>query len=197
MSVDDDRWTPPRRWGAPERVPEELDTPGRLGLLEETVREASTWESVHVLARDAIDLARRRVSARGVTLAAALADVCLELVQRVGYRPDPPGVDTYQGVGWTLARGGDCEDLSALFVGLARLAAFLSSGIARLEARLHWLARPGADQDHVTAQVRVDGGAWEWAECSVAGAHRGEWPPAAAARLAPHRAELFSLKGGV
>ncbi len=197
--AEDDRWEPvvPRRWGAPERVPAELDTPGRMALLEDTVREAGAWVSVRGLARDCLAMAERRsATRRGVSLGEAVADVALSLVQRVPYRLDPPGVDTYQGVGVTLAQGGDCEDLSSLFVGLVEVAAILSAGRARVQARLYWLERPGAEQDHITAQVRTDGGAWQWAECSVAGARRGEWPPAAAARLAPHRAELLAVKGG-
>jgi len=182
------------RWNAPERVPDALDTPGRLALLEETIAEAWLWRSFRLAATDCLRLAELDRSSR--SLAERCARAALAFVQRLPYRHDPPGVDTYQGVAWTLAHGGDCEDLSALFVALLR--ALAGHYRLALAARVRWLARPGAQEDHITSEARCDGGAWRWAECSVRGALLGEYPPDAAARLAPHRAELFGgAIGGV
>jgi transglutaminase-like putative cysteine protease len=117
------------------------------------------------------------VRARAATFAGdapARAAAALAFVQTRPFRADPPGGDTYQTAAYTLAHGGDCEDLCVL------LAALLA--LAGVESRLVWLEQGGAPQAHVSVQVRFDGGAWRWAEPSVPGAALGEDPYAAAIR---------------
>jgi transglutaminase-like putative cysteine protease len=103
----------------------------------------------------------------------------LELVQRLNYRPDPPGLEIFQSAEETIARGGDCEDLATLFVALARLVG--------LRAKIVWLNQQihGAALNHVYARVLVDA-QWLDAECSIAGARLGEAPSDAARRLKTH-----------
>lgn len=104
---------------------------------------------------------------------AARAEALLVRVQRLGYRADPSGEWLQRGTE-TAARGGDCEDLGALFVALC--------GAAGIVARLVWLSQANAPQDHVTAQVLLDG-RWVWADASILGARLGESSYQAAARI--------------
>lgn len=121
---------------------------------------------------DAPALRRLRDGAAGLTppLRAALI---LQRVQALGYHPDPEG-EWLQSGRETAERGGDCEDLASLFVVLA-----VAVGVP---ARVVWIAQPGRRQDHVAAQVHING-RWQWAEASILGARIGESPYAAAARI--------------
>lgn len=102
-----------------------------------------------------------------------LACAALRVAQRAGYQRDLPG-EWFQPCRYTVHYGGDCEDLSSLFVALARLLG--------LEAEMVWIEQPDRPLDHVAAQVRVEG-AWHWADASVCGARVGEDPYAAMDRL--------------
>lgn len=138
----------------------------RVALLEQLAVDAMTAAPVRAMAvmieRNAAALTR--------------AQSALAMVHRVPYRADPAGSEVFQDALETIAHGGDCEDLTVLFVALAR-----SVG---LEARVVWLDQQihGSALNHVFAKVLVDG-RWLDAECSIAGARLGEAPKAAAARL--------------
>ncbi len=93
-------------------------------------------------------------------------------VQDLPYVPDDG--DTYQGVEYTLAYGGDCEDLDTL-LGAAML-------ILNVPANLVYLEQPGAPQDHMTVTVEVRG-QFCYAETTIPGARLCEDPYAAVARL--------------
>lgn len=118
------------------------------------------------------DLMRLREGVERLPLASR-AEVLLSRVQQLGYRPDPQG-EWLQTGRETASRGGDCEDLSALFVALC--------GAAGVVARMVWISQRHAPQDHVAAQVLLDG-RWRWADASIRGARLGESPYEAAARL--------------
>lgn len=96
----------------------------------------------------------------------------LAFTQRLPYYPDPPG-EWFQSARYTLAHGGDCEDLASLFVALCRFVG--------IQARTVWMDESG-QYNHVTAQVLIDG-KWLWAESILPGAGLGEEPHAALARL--------------
>lgn len=98
----------------------------------------------------------------------------LVAVQRRGFRPDPDGAEYYQGVGYTLTHGGDCEDLSVLL-----MAALTAVGI---KSKLRWLSQPGSALNHVTLAVQLPTGP-AWAETTIPGARLGEDPYEAAQRL--------------
>lgn len=103
----------------------------------------------------------------------------LARVQRLPFRYDPAG-EWVQTAGETLATGGDCEDLSALFAWLAKRAG--------LTTQIVWISQPSALRDHVCAAVLLDG-VWWWAEPTIPGARLGESPYDAARRL--------GLRGGL
>jgi transglutaminase-like putative cysteine protease len=100
----------------------------------------------------------------------------LARVQVLPYWHDPPGpVDLVcKTARCVLEQGGDCEDRSTLLAAL-----YAEAG---LSARLAWLTQPGAMEDHVSTQVRVDG-VWLWADSTVEGAELGEHPRDAYRRL--------------
>jgi len=123
------------------------------------------------LVREAASLARSLAGEDPTPL--DLACAALRVAQRSGYQRDQPG-EWFQSVRYTVVHGGDCEDLSALFVSLAWLLG--------LDADLIWLEQPDRPLDHVAAKVLV-GGAWLWADASVCGARVGESPYAAMDRL--------------
>jgi transglutaminase-like putative cysteine protease len=101
------------------------------------------------------------------------AACALAAAQAVPYVPDPPG-EWFQPVAYTLAHGGDCEDLAALVVALARALG--------LPARVVWMEEdPRLPLNHVSAQIFARG-VWLWAEATVPGARLGEEPHAAVAR---------------
>lgn len=112
-----------------------------------------------------------------------LADRLLSFVQSVGYHEDRPGEEWFQRPDYTLRHGGDCEDLSTLFVALAKTLG--------LRARLEWFTQPNASLNHVTSKVwlgpnhrvPVDEDGWAWAETTMRGARLGECPYDALERL--------------
>lgn len=109
------------------------------------------------------------------------ARACMELVQKLPYRPDRPGeADDLAAPCNALRIGGDCEDLSVLLVAL-----WAAAGLA---GRIIWLVQDGATQDHVTAEVFLAASGqrsagWYFGEATVRGARLGEAPHKAAARL--------------
>jgi transglutaminase-like putative cysteine protease len=161
----------------------------RVVTLEDVANDALRHDpQVRTAAAGAVAGASRAVAAAGHLLSpeegrAAIAAALLLWVQRRGYHPDPPGEEWFQPVARTIAQGGDCEDLSTLFVALARAAG--------LRAQLVWIDQPSHALNHVSAQVYLgdlarrfgatDG--WAWAETSVLGARLGENPYHAAERL--------------
>lgn len=139
----------------------------RLDELDRTADEAQSDPLLLALAQRAIELA-----GPDPTLI-DLAHAALRLAQRAGYQRDEAG-ELFQPVRYTIEHGGDCEDLAALFVALARALG--------LTAELIWIEQPDRPLDHVVAQVQIDG-AWYWADASVCGAKVGESPYAAMDRL--------------
>ena len=88
----------------------------------------------------------------------------------VPYVEDPAGRDVIRPVVWTLANGGDCEDLSALFVACCR-----ANG---MQSRLVWLEQQSyAPLNHVSAQVLMrERGSWQWTDASLPNALVGQHP---------------------
>ena len=101
---------------------------------------------------------------------AARAEVLLQRIHRwVPYVPDLAGRDVFRPIVWTLANGGDCEDLSALLVACCR-----ANGLA---ARLVWLEQQSyAPLNHVSAQVLQREAVWQWADASLPTARVGKHP---------------------
>ncbi|MDP3275739.1 MAG: transglutaminase-like domain-containing protein [Deltaproteobacteria bacterium] len=151
------------RWIIADTVP----PPARIALLDQLAAEG---------ARDSSVIALAELVPRGLS-ATQLAESLLALMHRnIPYRADPAGQEVFQSVRETLAEGGDCEDLAALFVSIAT--------VLGLRARLVWLHQQihGAMLNHVYPQVLLEG-AWVDADPSVAGARLGESPASAVARL--------------
>ncbi len=100
------------------------------------------------------------------------AALLLDRIHRlVPYIEDPAGRDVFRPVLWTLANGGDCEDLSTLFVACCR-----ANG---MQARLVWLEQQSyAPLNHVSAQVIMRDGVWDWqwADASLPNALVGQHP---------------------
>lgn len=97
-----------------------------------------------------------------------VADAILRYVQtKVPYRPDPNDEEWYQGPVYTLAYGGDCEDLSVLVAALARCAG--------LKADVHWIDQPNARLNHVVSRIEIDG-INLFADASITTAFLGEHP---------------------
>lgn len=136
----------------------------RLAILRKLIDDAHARGVLDTIA-DAI--------ARHTTTQRERATVALDLVQRMGFVPDPDGREVFQDVLCTVLAGGDCEDLAAALVTLLE-----ALGVP---ARLVWFDQPGA-LNHVTAVANIDGRD-EWAEASIRGAVLGENPYAAATRL--------------
>lgn len=109
-----------------------------------------------------------------------LAEAALRQAQSYTYRPDPPGEWFQTGIE-TLAVGGDCEDLSVVFVALARLLG--------LRAELVWITQPHQALNHVTADV-LPSGRPLWADASIRGAMVGESPYDAI-----HRVKAYHVQG--
>lgn len=167
----------------------------RMAWLDRLANDAWRGPACRTLAGRVWINAQQRLRAQSATVGAATTALAVALeaqlaVQSLPYVPDPPGEDVYQSADETIARGGDCEDLAVLFVGLVRMLG--ATQALPLGAKVFFMPRPGAPQDHITALVRLARGPWLWAECSVRGARLGEYPPDAAAREARHRRELFS-----
>jgi transglutaminase-like putative cysteine protease len=138
--------------------------------------EATPQERLALLDAEATRAARESAIVRRFATVPANASeheratILLDRVHRlVTYKPDPEGRDVFREIEWTIANGGDCEDLSALFVAMCRTAG--------LAARLVWLEQQSyAALNHVTAQVLLSDGAWHWADASLPNAQLGQHP---------------------
>lgn len=103
-----------------------------------------------------------------------IADAILSYVQRqVPYVADPADQEWYQGPVYTLAYGGDCEDLAVLVATLAKCAG--------LQADVYWIDQPEARLNHVVSRIEV-GGAYLFADASISTAFLGEHPHSAVQR---------------
>jgi hypothetical protein len=151
-------------YAAPWRIPDQWTPKERVRGLEAIAQDGSRDPSLILLARDLV-----------------LPERMLAWVQYRGYKRDPVPGDWWQGIGWTARNGGDCEDLAALFVALARAGG--------LRARVVWINQPGQPLNHVSAQLMGADGRWMWAETSIEDAKLGESPYQAAERL--HRHEVI------
>jgi transglutaminase-like putative cysteine protease len=142
--------------------------------------ETSVCDRVRILtelaeegARDSRVVAFAREAASGSSGAQAAANV-LARVQALPYVDEPPGEEWFQPAAYTLAHGGDCDDLVVLFVAAMR--------VLSVPATVYWITQTGQRLNHVTAQVYLSG-RWLWAETTIPGARLGESPYEAARRL--------------
>jgi transglutaminase-like putative cysteine protease len=140
------------------------------------------WEAIDgpgvaaIAARAAWRAARAlRPGASHAELELALASAALAEVQEtIRYVPDPPGVEVFQPVEVTIAKGaGDCDKLAAVLAAVDRRLG--------LVAWPQWVDQRGRTQNHVTTFV-VAAGAPRWQDGSVRGARLDEDPWSAAAR---------------
>ena len=185
----------PPRFTRPFDVPASLDTAARLALLGEVIADGCAAPAVRVFARKVYaDACAVSAQHRALPFGTALAVAALVRVQGLPFAPDPPGRDVYQPLAVTVERGGDCEDLVALYVGVLRAVVAMHPHAEGVEARAAWFEVPGAEEDHVVAVVRESSAApWRWAECSVVGAWLGEHPRDAVRRLSHPRGFLLAL----
>lgn len=155
----------------PYRIPDDTSVDDRLRLLEGLSSTAARTAEFRRLAMRVNASVPWNASDREAKLAAA----ALTEIQKLPFRPDPPG-EWFQEGTYTLDHGGDCEDLAVAVVTLARLLG--------LDAQIIWITQPGHDLNHVSAAM-VLRGAWEWTDPSLRGARVGESPYDALKRLQP------------
>lgn len=174
---------------APYRVPDTLSPDMRVRILTAIARAGEQSRVVCKATSDALQKYLPKGFHPDEVDEEAKANAILAFLQKdVGYKDDPEG-EWYQGPVFTLANGGDCEDLSALFCSMC--------GCVGIESRIVWMDQPGAKLNHVTAQVRIPGKSWEWAETTIASAKVGEHPYAAAKRhKTAHRSSEASYRLG-
>lgn len=153
--------------GGPYLISDQMTIAQRLDELGTTVERAQRDPLVREAAALARSLAGEDPTPRDLAAAA------LRVAQRAGYQRDQPG-EWFQPVAYTVAHGGDCEDLASLFAALGTLLG--------LDVELVWIEQPDRPLDHVAAQVLIDG-VWLWADASVCGARVGENPYDAMDRL--------------
>ena len=168
----------------------------RAAAASDAASRGASLPAVVALAGACLRSARRRAVEGVYPVELAFLDACMEAVQSLPYVEDAAGSDSLRDPDETIAEGGDCEDLAALLVALARCGARLLA--LRVSACVVWIAQPKWPTDHVSAWVSsglcdlrgarvIEQGteppAWAWwAECSVRAA-RGESPYAALARV--------------
>lgn len=160
----------------PYRIDDTLPPIWRQTELQRLAVEASTEPEIRSLGTTFRD--EQAALHDGVVDPHALAQRILSWTQdNFPYHDDPPGEEWYQGVYWTMAMGGDCEDLAVVLVALMLA--------ADIQARVIWQDQPGQALNHVTAQVLMPDGihTWYWADPTVKGARLGEEPHEAAKRL--------------
>lgn len=159
----------------PYRISDWMTPAWREAELQRIAEWASTLPAMRALGQNFVDeLAVSQGSVLPRTLA---ANILAWVHEHIGYADDPPGEEWYQGPYWTMAMGGDCEDLAVVLVAL-----LLAAG---LQARVKWQDQPGQALNHVTVLVMLPEGVptWVWADPTVRGAQLGEEPHAAAQRL--------------
>lgn len=159
---------------APYRVSDELSPEMRVRILTAMARAGAQSEKICA----ATDAALAKYLPKGFTVQEAddeaVANALLAFVQKdIGYVDDPSG-EWYQGPIYTLERGGDCEDLVALFAALCQCAG--------VQSRIVWMDQPHAKLNHVTAQVLIPERGWQFAETTIESARVGQHPYAAARR---------------
>lgn len=142
----------------------------REALLEQSIVDGMQDPAVRAFAATI----RATLSPRATAEEKATA-VLLAVQAWVTFTPDPPGVEVFQPVVWTLTRRrGDCEDIAALVATLDRL-------LERV-AIVRWVNQSSRPLNHVGAFVRL-AGRWIWQDASVYGARLGESPYDALTRL--------------
>lgn len=147
-------------------VPGNATPADRVAWIERAIADPSTARAIAPVVRS---IRSSSVGSRAIAAAA------LAYVQGVRFVVEAPGVDVYQTPAETIAANtGDCEDLVALFVAIARAAGVPAWPV--------FVAQSWAPWDHFAAAVRVEQRT-EWAEPSVPGAYLGESPQNAARRL--------------
>lgn len=130
-----------------------------MSLAEEGVKDGEVCEAAKILSRGVDGHPRRDL---------IVADRILQFVQKmVKYIPDRGVEEWYQGALYTLAYGGDCEDLSVLICALANCCG--------LRADVFWINQPSARLNHVVARIYIDGVPL-WADGSIKTAYLGEHP---------------------
>lgn len=157
---------------APYRVSDELSPEMRVRILTAMARSGARSEKICAAA----DVALSKYLPKGFSLEEAddeaVANALLTFLQNdVGYVDDPAG-EWYQGPMYTLERGGDCEDLAALFAALCQCVG--------VQSRIVWMDQPHAKLNHVTAQVLIPERGWQYAETTIASARVGQHPYEAA-----------------
>lgn len=141
----------------PLHIPDAASVEERLAVLAGFAERAQTDPTIRQLA-NSLRGASQRITAEHI----------LARVQSVPFVPDPSG-EWFSPPLYTLAHGGDCDDLDALLAALA-----LAAGI---EARIAYIPFPEEAQDHYSAQLLIDG-TWQWAEPTVRYAQLGDAPTA-------------------
>lgn len=165
---------------APFRIADDTTEQQRVDILQDLGARGAKSPALN-------DLASRvwaRITALGDSSVRSVASEALNAVQHLEYHPHPAGIEQFQKVDYTLANGGNCEDLSTALVAL-----LMRLGIT---ARAVWIPQPDRDLNHVAVQVQVSPSEWLWADPSIAGAKLGEDPYSALRRLSPnmHPADL-------
>lgn len=159
---------------APYRVPDTLSPEMRVRVLTAMARAGEQSKIVCRAASDALSKYLPKGFRPDEMDEEAKANALLAFIQKdVGYTDDADG-EWYQGPIHTLMNGGDCEDLSVLFCAMC--------GCLGIDSRIVWMDQPKARLNHVTAQVRLPGKTWQWAETTISSARVGEHPYDAAKR---------------
>lgn len=157
----------PTYMAKPFHIPDEIPECDRLAILTTCFQESSKNPEIIRIANGLYKLK-----------AGMGPQSLLGFVQKIAFYPDPPG-EWYQGVGYTLRRGGDCEDLASLLCAM-----YAAVG---MDTRLVWLTQEGMPLNHITSQVYVEDD-WQWSEPSIKGAKLGENPYAALVRTKDNKA---------
>jgi len=179
---------------APYQVSDMLSPQERVDILTAMAIAGSRSRDVCAAASSAVSkYMKQPVVSDPAVKQEAQVNALLEFLQKdVGYVDDPEG-EWYQGPLYTLAHGGDCEDLASLLLSMCDCL-----GIA---SRLVWMEQPKSKLNHVTAQVLLSpsGGVqknlhwewwanqaknenWRWAETTISSARVGMHPYDAANR---------------
>jgi hypothetical protein len=149
----------------PFRVPDSWTPAQRIEYLEGLVQLGIDDGQV---CRTAALIAEAFADRTGKDREIRIADAILRYVQtQVPYVADPNDEEWYQGPVYTLAYGGDCEDLSVLVAALSRCAG--------LQADVHWIDQPNARLNHVVSRIEIDG-VELFADASITTAFLGEHP---------------------
>lgn len=149
----------------PFRIPDSWPPERRIAYLDGLVRlgldDGQVCRTANIIADQFSDFS-------GTDRDLRVGDAILHYVQtKVPYVPDPSDEEWYQGPVYTLAYGGDCEDLAVLVAALARCAGLTSD--------VYWIEQPAARLNHVVSRIKI-GGAYLFADASITTAFLGEHP---------------------